>query len=924
MTRARSSGSERRVYRFARGRGDGSKAMLDALGSKGSGLHEMANLGLAVPCGFTVTTAACAEYEAGGLDFVRKTLWPEVSEGVSFIERESRKTLFREGNSLTGPPLLLSVRSGAAASMPGMMDSVLNLGLSDVAVDALVAAGFNKRWVYDSYRRLLQMYGDVVAKLPKSEFEAEIAKAKERSGVKYDSELDASTLKSLCDEFKGIYDAHGATFEQDSMRQLENAVVAVFESWNNPRAIEYRDIHRISNLLGTAVNVQQMVYGNFDETSGSGVCFTRNPADGSERIYGEFLITAQGEDVVSGVRTPLGIDEMAGAFPGAIAGLRSVCSTLESDYKDMLDIEFTVEQGELFILQCRVGKRTGAAAVRIATEMCAEGTITRDEALTKVNPKILEQVLHPIFALDHADRTYTENVVAKGLPASPGAAVGVIVFTAEDAKRSKDKPYILVREETSADDIGGMYVAEGILTGRGGMTSHAAVVARGWGKPCVAGCTDIKFKSHREISFGSSEKTFRAGDTISINGTTGEVIAAALDVQPSTVDTFLPLKTLMRWADERRTISIRANADTPEDAATGIRNGATGIGLVRTEHMFFSSTERVHAIREFIIAKDAQSQARALEKLEKFQYDDFRGILKAARGLPVTMRLIDPPLHEFLPSDKQLREGGAHEMSKYIGKSAREIEKIAEGMREKNPMLGFRGCRLGCVRPEMTKMQTRAFVKAAIDLASEGVSVAPEIMVPLVSMVEEFHHQRDLIWEVVRDCGREQKAAPLRVPVGAMIETCRSALIAGELTRAGASFFSFGTNDLTQMTYGLSRDDSDAFLRLYIDRGIIRPDEDPFQTLDAVAVGELLRVAIERARAVRPEIEFGVCGEHGGDPKSISIINDLDIDYSSCSPSRILVARLAGAQAEISSPSRGKKSSSKRVHHARSRASPAA
>ena len=899
--------------------------MLDALGSKGSGLHEMANLGLAVPCGFTVTTAACAEYEAGGLDFVRKTLWPEVSEGVSFIERESRKTLFREGNSLTGPPLLLSVRSGAAASMPGMMDSVLNLGLSDVAVDALVAAGFNKRWVYDSYRRLLQMYGDVVAKLPKSEFEAEIAKAKERSGVKYDSELDASTLKSLCDEFKGIYDAHGATFEQDSMRQLENAVVAVFESWNNPRAIEYRDIHRISNLLGTAVNVQQMVYGNLDENSGSGVCFTRNPADGSERIYGEFLITAQGEDVVSGVRTPLGIDELAGAFPGAIAGLRSVCSTLESDYKDMLDIEFTVEQGELFILQCRVGKRTGAAAVRIATEMCAEGTITRDEALTKVNPKILEQVLHPIFALDHADRTYAENVVAKGLPASPGAAVGVIVFTAEEAKRSKDKPCILVREETSADDIGGMYVAEGILTGRGGMTSHAAVVARGWGKPCVAGCTDIKFKSHREISFGSSEKTFRAGDTISINGTTGEVIAAALDVQPSTtVDTFLPLKTLMRWADERRTISIRANADTPEDAATAIRNGATGIGLVRTEHMFFSSTERVHAIREFIIAKDAQSQARALEKLEKFQYDDFRGILKAARGLPVMMRLIDPPLHEFLPSDKQLREGGAHEMSKYIGKSAREIEKIAEAMREKNPMLGFRGCRLGCVRPEMTKMQTRAFVKAAIDLASEGISVAPEIMVPLVSMVEEFHHQRDLIWEVVRDCGREQKAAPLRVPVGAMIETCRSALIAGELTRAGASFFSFGTNDLTQMTYGLSRDDSDAFLRLYIDRGIIRPDEDPFQTLDAVAVGELLRVAIERARAVRPEIEFGVCGEHGGDPKSISIINDLDIDYSSCSPSRILVARLAGAQAEISSPSRGKKSSSKRVHHARSRASPAA
>ena len=616
---------------------------------------------------------------------------------------------------------------------------------------------------------------------------------------------------------------------------------------------------------------------------------------------------------------------MAGAFPGAIAGLRSVCSTLESDYKDMLDIEFTVEQGELFILQCRVGKRTGAAAVRIATEMCAEGTITCDEALTKVNPKILEQVLHPIFALDHADRTYAENVVAKGLPASPGAAVGVIVFTAEEAKRSKDKPCILVREETSADDIGGMYVAEGILTGRGGMTSHAAVVARGWGKPCVAGCTDIKFKSHREISFGSSEKTFRAGDTISINGTTGEVIAAALDVQPSTtVDTFLPLKTLMRWADERRTISIRANADTPEDTATAIRNGATGIGLVRTEHMFFSSTERVHAIREFIIAKDAQSQARALEKLEKFQYDDFRGILKAACGLPVTMRLIDPPLHEFLPSDKQLREGGAHEMSKYIGKSAREIEKIAEGMREKNPMLGFRGCRLGCVRPEMTKMQTRAFVKVAIDLASEGVSVAPEIMVPLVSMVEEFHHQRDLIWEVVRDCGREQKAAPLRVPVGAMIETCRSALIAGELTRAGASFFSFGTNDLTQMTYGLSRDDSDAFLRLYMDRGIIRPDEDPSHTLDAVAVGELLRVAIERARAVRPEIEFGVCGEHGGDPKSISIINDLDIDYSSCSPSRILVARLAGAQAEISSPSRGKKSSSKRVHHARSRASPAA
>ena len=895
--------------------------MKELLGSKGSGLAEMARLGLRVPAGFTVSTRCCERYEQSGMDFVRRELWEEVLDGVAFIEKTTKRTVFRSGCSLVAPPpLLLSVRSGAAASMPGQMDTVLNLGMNDECAQACVNAGFDARWVYDSYRRLISMFGDVVEHLPKQDFERALTKAKETNNARYDTELDAEALKLLCGEFKDIYAKHGKVFEQDAMKQLEQSVVAVLESWNTPRAVEYREINRITGLRGTAVNVQQMVFGNINDNSGAGVCFTRNPADGADETYGEYLAQSQGEDVVSGVRTPMGLKAMAEAQPKAAEELESVCDALEDDFKDMLDIEFTIEDGELYILQCRVGKRTGTAGVRIATEMFAEGIISKDEALMKVNAQSLEQVLHPVFLLDAASPDYSSKIVASGLPASPGAAVGRIVFSSKEAKeyKSQGKPCILVREETSADDIGGMYAAEGILTARGGMTSHAAVVARGWGKPCVSGCGAISFKNDREIRFGTSDRTYRAGHTISINGATGEVIDAELAVAPSTIDTFLPLKTLMHWADEKRRVEIRANADTPEDAAAAIRNGAKGIGLVRTEHMFFSSTERVHAIREFIIAQDEQAQKVALEKLEKFQYEDFKGILKSAGGFPVTMRLIDPPLHEFLPSREKLREGAANEMSKYIhGKSAHDIIEIAESMREHNPMLGFRGCRLGCVKPRITRMQVHAFCRAAIDLIAEGVPVEPEIMVPLVSTVEEFHNQRDLIWDVIRDLGRENQAPPMRVQVGAMIETPRSALIAGELTRAGASFFSFGTNDLTQMTYGFSRDDSDAFVKPYKDMGILQSD--PFEILDTVGVRELISIAAERARAVRPDVELGICGEHGGDPKSLVTIDALDLDYASCSPSRVLVARLAAAQAAV-----GGAPSKQRKRAARSHASPAA
>lgn len=894
-------GTSTAIFHFERGCADGTKEMKDLLGSKGSGLAEMALLGLNVPAGFTISAACNERFAARGSTYVQSELWPDVLEAVSSLERTTKRTVFRSGCSLVGrAPLLLSVRSGAAASMPGMMDTVLNLGLSDACVAACVEAGFDERWVYDSYRRLLAMFGDVVEGIPKMDFEVALSQARSANEVRFDSELPAEALKKLCDEYKDIYVKHGKTFEQDPMNQLSKSILAVFSSWNNPRAVEYRDINRLSGLLGTAVNVQQMVFGNFNDNSGSGVCFSRNPADGTDKVYGEFLQKAQGEDVVSGVRTPMMISDLAGTQASAAEELNEVCKELEKDYKDMMDIEWTIEDGNLYILQCRVGKRTGTAAVRIATEMAAEGIITRDEALMQVNAKQIEQVLHPVFVIDETSAEYSGKIVAKGKPASPGAAVGAICFSAKEAKEMKAKgtPVILVREETCADDIGGMFAAEGILTARGGMTSHAAVVARGWGKPCVSGCGDIVFKNDREIRFGSSDKTFRSGNVISINGTTGEVLNASFPVAPSTIETFLPLKTFMQWVDQKRGIEIRANADTPEDADAAIRNGASGIGLVRTEHMFFSTTDRVHAIREFIMAQDETSSTIALEKLEKYHYDDFRGILKAAAGRKVTVRLIDPPLHEFLPSEKQLREGGAQEMSRYIGKSTHDIMEIAENMREHNPMLGLRGCRLGILRPSMSKMQVRAFAQAAIDLTSEGFPVTPSIMVPLVSTVDEFHNQRDLVWGVMKELAKENQQPPIRMEIGAMIETPRCALIAGDLARAGASFFSFGTNDLTQMTYGFSRDDSDAFIKPYIAKGLLR--DDPFVTLDPVAVAELMDIAIHRARDIRNDIEVGVCGEHGGDPASLRTIDALDVDYASCSPSRVLVARLAAAQAACS------------------------
>jgi len=887
------------IYAFARGNAEGSKDMKSTLGGKGAGLQEIAALGLNVPPGFTISTAACEKYQSAGESYVNDELWPEITREISKLEKTSKRVIFRSGSDVTELPLLVSIRSGAAASMPGMMDSVLNVTLCDEACEKCIASGVDARFVWDSYRRLLQMYGEVVTKI--SGFDAALEAKKKSEHVRFDAELSAEALRELCDDFKAIYSKHGLEFEQNPMEQIRKSVIAVFESWNNPRAVTYRRINKIGGLRGTAVNIQQMAYGNLDDASGSGVCFTRNPATGQDEIYGEFLMKAQGEDVVAGTRTPMNIAGLKAACPEAADDLEKACIALEKSYSEMMDVEFTIESGRLFILQCRVGKRTGAAAVRIATEMAAEGVVSREGAISMVNAKQLEQCLHPVFVLDESDAMYKSKVVAHGLPASPGAAVGAIVFSAREAEQYKSEgkgPCILVREETSADDVGGMWAAEGILTCRGGMTSHAAVVARGWGKPCVTGASEVHIKNSKEVRFGKSEKVLRAGHVISINGSTGEIIDAALETRASTIDTFLPLKTLMAWSDTVRRLEIRANADTIEDARLARECGATGVGLVRSEHMFFGSVDRIHAMRSLVLSQnDDDALKSALDKLKPFQYDDFYGVMREFSGYPCTFRLLDPPLHEFLPTEKKLREGGADEMSRYVGKSSKEIMEIAEGLREVNPMLGLRGCRLGIVHSEISCMQIRAVVEAASDLRAQGLPVMPEIMIPLVSIVEEFTHQRDLVYTIVQKVAAERNETPIHVAVGAMIETPRAALICGDLAREGAAFFSFGTNDLTQMTFGFSRDDSESFIAPYKTLGIVR--DDPFAVLD-LQVADLMRTASQRARAaVGDAVEFGVCGEQAADAKSLETIDLLDVDYVSCSPQRVLVARLAAAQAAI-------------------------
>ncbi|RMH63807.1 MAG: pyruvate, phosphate dikinase [Bacteroidetes bacterium] len=870
------------VYRFGNGTAEGDKSMKALLGGKGANLAEMSSIGLPVPPGFTITTEACKSY------YDNERTWPagleeQVAEGVRHLEEAMGARLGDADN-----PLLVSVRSGAAISMPGMMDTVLNLGMNDDVVEGLARKTGNERFAYDAYRRFIDMFGDVVMGVSHEHFEHAIETLKQEKGVKNDVDLSAEDLKVLVDRYKAIYRKHtGYMFPADPMEQLRFAIDAVFKSWNSDRAIKYRQINKIKGLLGTAVNVQAMVFGNMGPNSGTGVCFTRNPSTGEHELYGEFLVNAQGEDVVAGIRTPEPISQMADEFPQAYRELVEVTNRLEKHYKNMQDIEFTVQEGRLFILQTRNGKRTGPAAIKIAVDMVREGLVTKEEAVRDlVEPQHLDQLLHPRFEDEEA---YKDKVIGKGLPASPGAAVGQVVFTAEDAEAAKaeGKKVILVRIETSPEDVGGMNAAEGILTSRGGMTSHAAVVARGWGKPCVAGCSDIVI-NYKNKWFTTGDITVREWDWISINGSTGEVI---LDRQPL-VDPELSgdFGTFMEWVDEYCGMKVRTNADTPADARKAREFGAQGIGLCRTEHMFFEG-DRIIAVREMILAETEDERRAALAKLLPYQKEDFRGIFEAMAGLPVTIRLLDPPLHEFLPHDEE----GQKEMAETLGISVKEVQAKVELLDEFNPMLGHRGCRLGITYPEITEMQTRAILEAAVELHQEGIDVLPEIMVPLVGTLAEFSNQRAVIERTAEQVFQE-KGESIDYLIGTMIEIPRAALTAHEIAQE-AEFFSFGTNDLTQLTFGYSRDDAGKFLPYYVDNKIL--PEDPFQSLDVEGVGQLVRMGTERGRSTKPNLKVGICGEHGGDPASVHFCYEVGMDYVSCSPFRVPIARLAAAQARL-------------------------
>lgn len=856
--------------------------MKGLLGGKGAILNEMSAIGLPVPPGFTITTECCHYFSVNG------GRWPDglrerVRDGIRRLEEEM-------GSGFGDPknPLLVSVRSGAAVSMPGMMDTVLNLGINDAVVDGLLARTKNERFVYDSYRRFIDMFGDVVMGVHHKHFEAAIDALKLQRGVEDDLDLSADDLRELVDQYKAIYRQRtGYMFPSDPFEQLTFAVNAVFESWESERARKYRRINQILGLTGTAVNVQTMVFGNMGSNSGTGVCFTRNPANGDNKLYGEFLVDAQGEDVVAGIRTPRPIEEMSDVFPSAHRKLVETVYKLEDHFRNMQDIEFTIQDGRLFILQSRNGKRTGAAAIRIAVDMVNEGLVDEKTAVrTLVEPRHLDQQLHPRFLDEEA---YRDSVIGRGLPASPGAAVGQVVFTADAAEKanSNGKQVILVRVETSPEDVGGMDAAAGILTSRGGMTSHAAVVARGWGKPCVAGCGDIVINATTR-SFTNGKVTVREGDWISINGSTGEVILGAQErVEPELSGDFA---TFMTWVDRFRTMKVRANADTPGDAALALRFGAQGIGLCRTEHMFFGAS-RIRSMRKMILAESETDRNAALNELLPYQKEDFAGIFRVMDGLPVTIRLLDPPLHEFLPHE----EAEQHEMAHDLGITVEQILSKIASLEEFNPMLGHRGCRLGITFPEITEMQTRAIIEAAAELHQEGVVVLPEIMVPLIGTIEEFVDQKRVIDKAAEKVFDE---VGIRIDylVGTMIEVPRAALLADQIARH-AAFFSFGTNDLTQMTFGFSRDDVGKFLPQYLERRILPVD--PFQVLDREGVGRLVELGVERGRSGRPGLKIGICGEHGGDPSSVAFCHDLGMDYVSCSPYRVPIARLAAAQARL-------------------------
>ena len=878
------------VYFFSKGKSEGSASMKDLLGGKGANLAEMASLGIPVPPGFTISTEVCRYYEEHDKTYP-ESLKAEVENNLRQLE-EVTGMKFGSAES----PLLVSVRSGAAISMPGMMDTVLNLGLTDETVKGLVARTGNERFAYDSYRRLVQMYGDVVlglkpeTKTDPDPFEEILEQVKEKKGVKLDTELEAEDLKELVKLFqKAISDRLGVEFPQDPMKQLWGAIDAVFGSWNNPRAIKYRELNDIHGLIGTAVNVQTMVFGNMGETCGTGVAFTRNPATGENVFYGEYLMNAQGEDVVAGIRTPQPISTLKDVMPEAYEELLQIRKTLEDHYRDMQDIEFTIQDKHLYMLQTRTGKRTAAAAVRVAVEMVGEGRISKEEALTRVTPEHIDQLLHPMF--DPAEEEKATQLT-KGLPASPGAATGTVVFSAEEAEAAakEGKKVVLVRIETSPEDIGGMSAAEGILTARGGMTSHAAVVARGMGKCCVAGAGDLVI-DYSAGKFSVGGKTINKGDPISLNGSTGAVYLGSVPtIEPVLSGNF---GTLLSWADEVRRLGVRTNADTPHDAEQAVKFGAEGIGLCRTEHMFFEG-ERIIAVREMILADDEAGRREALAKLLPMQRSDFEGIFRAMGERPVTVRLLDPPLHEFLPHDKE----GQSEVAKVMGVSAESIAEKVDALHEFNPMLGHRGCRLGISYPEITEMQARAIIEAACNVYSEGIKVHPEIMVPLVGNVKELELQRAVIEETVQAVLAERKLSKAEIPykIGTMIEVPRAAVTADEIAKE-AEFFSFGTNDLTQMGCGFSRDDAGKFLKEYVEKGIYA--HDPFQVLDQDGVGKLVKMACELGRKTRPDIHLGICGEHGGEPSSIHFCHKVGLDYVSCSPYRVPVARLAAAQAAL-------------------------
>ena len=880
------------VYAFGGGKAEARAAMRNLLGGKGAGLAEMAHLGLPVPPGFTITTEVCTYFYQRDKTYP-KSLQAQVEAALGNVGRIAGKTFGDTEN-----PLLVSVRSGARASMPGMMDTVLNLGLNDATVNALAEKSGDRRFALDSYRRFITMYSDVVLGIEHHHFEEILDDHKDRNGYALDTDLNASDWSEVIARYhERVEQETGQPFPQDPHAQLWGAIGAVFGSWMNQRAITYRRLHAIPESWGTAVNVQAMVFGNMGETSATGVAFTRNPSTGEKKLYGEFLINAQGEDVVAGIRTPQEITEaarkeagsdkpsMEAALPEAFAELRRIHDKLERHYRDMQDLEFTVEQGKLWMLQTRSGKRTGQAALRIAVELAKEKLISKEEAVARIDPAALEQLLHPTI-----DPKAERKIIATGLPASPGAASGEIVFSSEEAEllKSQGRKVILVRVETSPEDIHGMHAAEGILTTRGGMTSHAAVVARGMGKPCVSGAGSLRV-DYRTQTMTAGGTTLKKGDTLTIDGSTGQVLAGKVAMlEPALAGEFA---TVMKWADGVRRLKVRANADTPADARAAIKFGAEGIGLCRTEHMFFDE-DRIRAVREMILAGDENARRAALAKLLPMQRADFVDLFKIMGGLPVTIRLLDPPLHEFLPHSEQEIAAVAQAM----GADPQKLADRARELHEFNPMLGFRGCRLAIAYPEIAEMQARAIFEAAVEAErATGKPVTPEIMVPLIAGKAELDIVKERIDAMAETVAAETKSK-LHYQVGTMIELPRAALKAGEIAET-AEFFSFGTNDLTQTAFGISRDDAASFLSIYTAKGILPAD--PFVSLDRDGVGELIRIAVERGRKVRPKLKLGICGEHGGDPASVAFCHEVKLDYVSCSPFRVPIARLAAAQAAL-------------------------